>query len=72
MLFSEEIALPFLRRIKGKAIPVTGRGGPYRVWRRQGSHIIRTISSLMPVKFTALRAGRPPFTAEKIPGTHFC
>jgi hypothetical protein len=48
---------------KGKAVPVTGRGG---------SHIFWTIGSQMAVRLSALRSGRPPFIPRKIPGTHFC
>jgi hypothetical protein len=40
--------------------------------RRRGSHIFYTIGSQMAVRLSALRAGRPPFTPKKIPGTHFC
>jgi hypothetical protein len=44
----------------------------YKFVRRRGSHIFQTVGSQMVVKLSALRAGRPPFTPRKIPGTHFC
>jgi hypothetical protein len=53
--------------IKGKAIPVTGRGDV----RRRGSHIFYTICSQMVVRLSALQAGHPLAT-RMIPGTHFC
>jgi hypothetical protein len=38
---------------KGKAIPVTGRGGPY------GLCDVEAIGTQMAVRLSALRAGRP-------------
>jgi hypothetical protein len=55
---------------KGKAITVTGRGGPQGCetsrlphfldnWLTDGSEVVSL-------------ARRPPFTSMKFPGTHFC
>jgi hypothetical protein len=54
---------------KGKAIPVTGRRGP------QGCEMPR-VPHFLYIRFTdggevSLKR-RPPFTARKILGTHFC
>jgi hypothetical protein len=43
---------------KNKAVPVTGRAGPWVV-RRRGSHIFYTIGLQMAVRLSASRAGRP-------------
>jgi hypothetical protein len=47
---------------EGKAVPVTGRGGP------QGCERSRLTDGGKVVRFTR----RPSFTPRKIPGTHFC
>jgi hypothetical protein len=55
---------------KGKAIPITGRGGPEGFemsrlpyfldnWFTDGGEVVSLTR-------------RPPFTPRKIPGTHFC
>jgi hypothetical protein len=43
----------------------------YRVVRRRGSYISRTIRSQMAVQLSALRAGRS-LTPERSSGTHLC
>jgi hypothetical protein len=54
-----------------QAIPATGRGGPLGSETSSLPHFYK-IGSQMSVRLAALRAGRPPFTPRKIPGTHFC
>jgi hypothetical protein len=55
---------------KGKAIPVTGRGGPYGCETSRLPHILdsRLTDGGEDVSLTS----RPPFTPRKIPGSHFC
>jgi hypothetical protein len=57
----------------GKAIPVTGRGGPYVCETSRFPHFLenRLTDGGEIVSLTS----RPPFTpppSKKIPGTHFC
>jgi hypothetical protein len=56
--------------LKGKAIPVTGRGGPYGC---EPSRIPRFLDNRLTDggKVVNLKR-RPPFTPWKVPGTHFC
>jgi hypothetical protein len=58
------------RRKKGKAIPVTGRGGPQDCETSRVLHILdnRLTNSGEVVSFSAGRS----FLPRKIPGTHFC
>jgi hypothetical protein len=57
--------LPFIR----KAIPVTGRGGPYGCETSRLPHFLdNRITDGGEVSFTL----QPPFTPRKIPGIHFC
>jgi hypothetical protein len=58
-------------KIKGKAIPVTGREGPSGYEASRLPQFLLTIGSHMAVRLAALRAGRP-LPHRKIPGTHFC
>jgi hypothetical protein len=44
---------------KGKAIPVTGRGGPQGFETSRLPHSLQTIASQMVVRLSALPAGRP-------------
>jgi hypothetical protein len=55
---------------KGKAIAVTGRGGPYGCETSRLPHFLynRLTDGGEVVSFTR----RPTFTPRKIPGTHFC
>jgi hypothetical protein len=55
---------------KGKAIPVTGHGGPQGCETSRLPHFLdnRLTDSGKVVSLTR----RPPFTSRKIPGTHFC
>jgi hypothetical protein len=55
---------------KGKAIPVTGRGGPCGWETSRLSHFLdkRFTDGGEVVSLTC----RPPFTPRKIPGTHIC
>jgi hypothetical protein len=48
---------PIKKMLKGKASPVTGRGGPSGCETSRLPHILDN---------------RPPFNPRKIPGTHFC
>jgi hypothetical protein len=54
----------------GKAIPITGRGGPYGYERSKLPHFLdnRLRDGGKVVSLTR----RPYFTPRKIPGTHFC
>jgi hypothetical protein len=56
--------------VKGKAIPVTGRGGLYGSEISRLPHFLdnRLTDGGEVVSLTLL----PPFTTRKIPGTHFC
>jgi hypothetical protein len=58
------------RLVKGKAIPVTGRGGPEgcETWRFPNFPHNRLTDGGEVVSHKQ----RPPFTPRKIPGTHFC
>jgi hypothetical protein len=54
---------------KGKAIPVTGRGGPHGCETSRLPHFLdNRLTDGGEVSLTRL----PPFTPRKIPGTHFC
>jgi hypothetical protein len=55
---------------KGKAISVTGRGGPQGCETSRLPHFLdnRLTDGGEVVSLTR----RPPFTPRKIPGTHFC
>jgi hypothetical protein len=55
---------------KGKAIPVTGRGGPQVCDTSKLPHFLdnRLIDGGEFVSLTR----RPPFNPRKIPGNHFC
>jgi hypothetical protein len=58
------------KRKKGKAIPVTGRGGP---WGRDTSRLSHFLDNRLTdggEVFSLTR--RPPFTPRKVPATHFC
>jgi hypothetical protein len=57
-------------KLYSKAIPITGREGPYDCETSRLPHF-RGIGSQMTVKLLTLRAGRP-LPPRKIPGTHFC
>jgi hypothetical protein len=56
--------------MKGKVIPVTDRGGPQGCETSRLPHFLdnRHTDGGEVVSLTR----RPPFTARKIPGTHFC
>jgi hypothetical protein len=55
---------------KGKAIPVTGREGP---WGCETSRLPYFLDNqLTDVGEVVSPTRRPPFTPRKIPGTHFC
>jgi hypothetical protein len=55
---------------KGKAIPLTGRGGPYGCETSRLPHFLenRPTDGGEVVGLTRW----PPFTPKKIPGAHFC
>jgi hypothetical protein len=55
---------------KGKAIPVTGHGGPYGYEASKLPNFLdnRLTDGGEVTSFTR----RPPFTRRKIPGTYFC
>jgi hypothetical protein len=57
-------------KYKGKAIPVTGREGPYGC---ETSRLPHFVDSRLTGggEFVSLTR-RSPFTPRKIPGTHFC
>jgi hypothetical protein len=55
---------------KCKAIPVTGRGGPYGCETSRLPHFL--YSRLTDGGEAASFTRRPPFTPRKILGTHFC
>jgi hypothetical protein len=57
-------------KVKGKAIPVTGRGGPWGCEKLKLSHFQdnRLTDGDKAVSPTRL----PPFTLRRITGTHFC
>jgi hypothetical protein len=54
---------------KGKAIPVTGREGPWCCETSRLPHFLYTIGSQTAVR---LSAGGRPLPPRKIPGTNFC
>jgi hypothetical protein len=54
----------------GKAIPVTGREGPYSCETSRLSHFLD--NQLTDGGEVVSLTCRPPFTPRKIPGTHFC
>jgi hypothetical protein len=55
---------------KGKAIPVTDRGGPQGCETSRFSHFLD--NRLTDGGKVVSLQRRPPFTPRKIPGTHFC
>jgi hypothetical protein len=55
---------------KGKAIPVTGREGPYGCETSRLSHFLDNLPTDSGEVVSLTR--RPSFTPRKIPGTHFC
>jgi hypothetical protein len=55
---------------KGKAIPVTGRGGPYGCESSRLPHFLDNRHT-DGGEFVILTL-QPPFTPRKIPGTHLC
>jgi hypothetical protein len=55
---------------KGKAIPVTGREGPYGCEMSKLPHFLD--SQLTDGGEVVSPARQPPFTPRKVPGTHFC
>jgi hypothetical protein len=62
---SSNIAL----NVKGKAIPVTGREGPYGCETSRLPHFLdNRLTHGDEISLTR----RPPFTPKKIPGTPFC
>jgi hypothetical protein len=56
--------------LKGKAIPVTGREGPWGSEMYRLPHFLENRLSDGDEDVSLTR--RPPFTPRKIPGTHFC
>jgi hypothetical protein len=62
--------IPPMSWMKGKAIPVTGRGGPYGCETSRLPHFLdnRLTDGGEVVSLTR----RSPFIPRKIPGTHFC
>jgi hypothetical protein len=70
-----QCSFQYTTKEKGKAIPVTGRGGPYGCDTSR-LPVFYTVSSQMAVRLSALRVGRPlpppPPRPRKIPGTHYC
>jgi hypothetical protein len=56
--------------VKGKAIPVTGRGGQYRCETSRFPYFLdnRHTEGGEVVSLTR----RPHFTPQEVPGTHFC
>jgi hypothetical protein len=56
--------------VKRKAIPVTGRDGPYGYETSRLPHFLD--SRLTDGGEVVSLTRRPPFTRRKIPGTHFC
>jgi hypothetical protein len=59
-----------LMKVKGKAIPLTGRGGPYGC---QTSWLPYFLDSrLSDGGEVYSRTRRPPLTPKMIPGAHFC
>jgi hypothetical protein len=62
-----ESANMYVKKVKGKSIPVTGRGGC------QTSRFPHFIDNLLTDDGEVVSlTSRPPFTHRKIPGTHFC
>jgi hypothetical protein len=55
---------------KGKAIPVTGREGPYSCETSRPSHFLDNRLTDDGEVVSLIR--RPPFIPRKIPGTHLC
>jgi hypothetical protein len=58
------------KKKKDKAIPVTGRGGPYDCEALRFLHFLDYHFTDGGEIISLTR--RPPFTARQIPGTHFC
>jgi hypothetical protein len=55
---------------KSKAIPVTGRGGPWGCETSKLRHFVD--NRLTDGGEVVSHTRRPPFTPRKVPGTHFC
>jgi hypothetical protein len=55
---------------EGKAIPVTGRGGPYVCETSRFPHFL--VNRLTDGGEVVSLTSRPPFTPKKIPATNFC
>jgi hypothetical protein len=68
-LFTFEVTLDQVT-VNGKAIPVTGRGGPEGCETSRLPHFID--NRLTDGDEVVSPKRRPPFTPRKIPGTHFC
>jgi hypothetical protein len=56
--------------VKGKAIPVTGRGGPYGCETSRLPHFLD--NPLTDGDESVSLTRRTPFIPREIPGTHFC
>jgi hypothetical protein len=61
---------PTSKHKKDKAVPVTGREGPWGCEKSRLSHLLD--SPLTEGGKSVSLTRRPPFTRRKIPGTHFC
>jgi hypothetical protein len=75
MALPRQPVLTFLNPIKihikkGKAISVTGRGGPLDCETSRRPHLLD--NRLTDGSTVVSPTSRPPFTPGKIPGTHFC
>jgi hypothetical protein len=57
-------------KVKGKAIPVTGRGGPKGCETSRLPHFID--DQLTGGGEVVIPTRQPPFNPRKIPGTRFC
>jgi hypothetical protein len=66
----KKLTLIIIIIIKGKAIPVTGRGGPYGCELSRLPHFLDNCltDGCEVISLTC----QLPFTPRKIPGTHFC
>jgi hypothetical protein len=56
--------------MRGKAVHVTGRVGPYGCESSRGPHFLD--SRLTDGGEIVILTRLPPFTPREIPGTHFC